>query len=946
MLKLREPVKLNLRNDLLSSRDYFTERIRGNYSYMGSELNDADLLHLTTQPPEVYLMGGGMTNMVNNANVENTQVLKVNVINNLINRILISADAKLSYQDTVYISNVLHKLGIKDDRRFMSEVHRLTKQTKQLNDVTKLYWENIEELREMINEYAGDMRLEFKSENEVINNSVLHLHEVVNRRLKTAAIYQIMRNYYENTEGDRSITNAEFKISEQGRFAKEVLLNRLRETVRFETQPLVYKHDNIYEGDETNVDNMSIEQLNERINSAVLLNLIDNIYELSYERTDHNVHNWVSTEDSYYGSSDNVLYRLEQNTAYLQYLHEEYVKNLDEVENYTAEIENVKQLLDIRQDIERNISISESRSSFDNRISENYYNESAEMLFKQEGSHADGDTVIINNEGSREERLYNDQRIREGDSSVSSTTQINAQQINIDARMQQQIQGTEKPGEISPAELTHVSNDIRNEGDTYIDGRSDIRRQGDVNLYDQSTVRENITANINNQTVNNTTGQPGRPQDQQPAELTHITNEGDTNIEERSSQSSLTINESLYQTYQQNIARNRRYMQNLKNILEANAPESTELTPAQRTMQAAAMALEHPERVIEQYTQSETRERERLETIRRESEKLLHPLQQRAHQLIREYLKAPERFYKSELISRDDLGVLLHDIYSVTAEDQKAGEKTGSGVTIMPGSREGAQAGAPLYPAASDTRAAGSGYPETGRMEIEPERQKIYEALELQNIYPVYNISEEYTPGTVTRESIAGSIRERTQALKEAASENKASTEVLEHILREENISEREFASVSVQREVREGREVMTRHQNETVSRLLESVVNRWARRQIESAEPVYSYEDEKLSFVHKSIENTVDEETIENIRQEMQRMEQTQRSINEHTQNLIREEKTVVNNVHSQTIEQNSEEILKVVNTSVRDQLDVITEKVYGRIERQLKNEQRRRGL
>ena len=89
-----------------------------------------------------------------------------------------------------------------------------------------------------------------------------------------------------------------------------------------------------------------------------------------------------------------------------------------------------------------------------------------------------------------------------------------------------------------------------------------------------------------------------------------------------------------------------------------------------------------------------------------------------------------------------------------------------------------------------------------------------------------------------------------------------------------------------------------------------------------------------------------MDEETIENIRQEMQRMEQTQRSINEHTQNLIREEKTVVNNVHSQTIEQNSEEILKVVNTSVRDQLDVITEKVYGRIERQLKNEQRRRGL
>ena len=89
-----------------------------------------------------------------------------------------------------------------------------------------------------------------------------------------------------------------------------------------------------------------------------------------------------------------------------------------------------------------------------------------------------------------------------------------------------------------------------------------------------------------------------------------------------------------------------------------------------------------------------------------------------------------------------------------------------------------------------------------------------------------------------------------------------------------------------------------------------------------------------------------MDEETIENIRSEMLRMEQTQRSISEHTQNLIRGEKTVVNNVNSQTIEQNSEEIQRVVNRSVRSQIDAITEKVYGRIERQLKNEQRRRGL
>ena len=261
MLKLRAPIKVSLRTDLLHSAENFCERIRGNFSYMGSDMNEAELLHLTTQPPEVYLMGGGMGSLISNANIENTQIQKVNIINNLINRILISADAKLSYQDIVYISNVLHKLGIKDERKFMKEVRRLTQETKQLSSTTEAYWNNTEELRNMVSEYAGDIRSEFKSETEILNSNVLHLHESVNRRLKTAAIYQIMRNYYENTDDSRFITNSEFRISEQGRFAKEVLLNRLRETVRQEVQPLIYRHDNIYEGDETEINSMSLEEI-------------------------------------------------------------------------------------------------------------------------------------------------------------------------------------------------------------------------------------------------------------------------------------------------------------------------------------------------------------------------------------------------------------------------------------------------------------------------------------------------------------------------------------------------------------------------------------------------------------------------------------------------------------------------------------------------------------
>ncbi len=1399
MLKLRAPIKTCFRKDMLASQENFCERIRGNYTQMGSELTEADLLHLTTQPPEIFVMGGAAGSMVSNSNIENTQIQKVNVINNLINRILISADAKLSYQDVVYISNVLHKLGIKDERKFMKEVRRLTSETKQLNDITQLYWDNVEELRNMVSEYAQDMRLEFKSENEVINNSILHLHETVNRRLKTAAIYQIMRNYYENNEDSRSISNSEYRISEQGRFAKEVLLNRLRETVRMETQPLVYKHENIYEGDETEINSMSVEQINERVSSAVLMNLIDNIYELSYERVDHHVRNWLSTEDSYYGASDNVLYRLEQNTAYLQYLHEEYVRNLEHNDNYRTEIESVRQMLELHRNIDNSIKMGDEGDLFDLSRIENRLYDSTYTQNSESESFISADMTFVQNEGNTEQRLYRDERYREGDIYNTDSTRISNENINITGRgSQAQGQAEAAPGyeavglthisneeyregdtdinvrtdvrnegdnilydnsvrreesninlqqlniaqgaqpqrteNVQPVELTHISNEEYREGDTNIDTRTDIRREGDNVLYDSSVMREesninlqqlniaqgaqpqgtdnvqpvelthisteerrdgdtnidartdirregdnvlyacsgrggegsinlqqpniaqvaqpqgtdnvqpvelthisteerregdtNIDArtdirregdnvlydssirreesninlqqlniaqgtqpqgteniepvelthisteerregdtdidartdirregdnvlydssvrreesNINLQQINITRGtQPQGTDNVQPVELTHIRNEeyregdtnidartdvrregdnvlydssvrreessinlqqlniaqgaqpqgteniepaelthihreerreGDTNIDARTDirregdnvlydssvrreESSINLQqlnivqgaqpqetenvepvelthisteerregdtsvvnneyisrgeerlynteirqdisntggdiirqqtsamttrfstgdnvefthisregdliskdvdisntqqltENLYQTYQQNIARNRRYMQNLKNIIESNKQPSSAETPAERTQRAAALALEHPERVIEEYRESESRESDRLEIIRRESERLLHPLQQRAHQLIREYLSAPERFYMSDRISSDNLTLLVNDIYHAAREDgrRQAQQETASEMTLA--GERGRQAVELNQAPSSDTTVDFSGYPESTSYSPDVEKQRIYENLTLHNIYPVYNITADAQREGVSVEKIAGEVRERAEAIREAAEGEERSREIVENIYRRENSSEKEFTTMMIQRDSSQSREVISRLKSETVNRLLENVVNRWAKRQIENAIPQSSYEEETLSFVHKSTENTVDEETIENLRQEMLKMEQTQRSVNERIENRYSENVTQVNNINERTVERNSEEIQNVINKSVRAQLDAITERVYTRIERQLKSEQRRRGL
>ena len=57
-------------------------------------------------------------------------------------------------------------------------------------------------------------------------------------------------------------------------------------------------------------------------------------------------------------------------------------------------------------------------------------------------------------------------------------------------------------------------------------------------------------------------------------------------------------------------------------------------------------------------------------------------------------------------------------------------------------------------------------------------------------------------------------------------------------------------------------------------------------------------------------------------------------------------ENRTVVNNITNETIENKSRQIESLVNKQLRTQLDSISDRVYNRIEKQLKNEQRRRGL
>lgn len=749
MLKLTTPIKTVLDPEFLASTDSFTERIIGNYMQIGTELTEVDLLHVMTEPPEIFVMDGGMTSLFNSTNVENTQIQKTKIINNLINRILVSADGHLSYQDNVYITNILHKLGIKDEKTFMKEVQRLTTETKEQHETVKLYWEHLDELKELVNEFKEENETTINNQISELTKPVLYLHEEVNSRLQTAAIYHIMKSFFDYSESKRSITNESFRITEQGRLSREMLLERLREEVRSEPAYLTYRHENYYEGDEITDNQVTIDEVSSRVTSAVLLNVIDNIYENVYDRIDHTVNNWLSTEATYFGAAENTLYRIEQNTGYLQYLYEQSVNTYMNQSEYKEEIDILNKLIDISN--------------------------------------------------------------------------------SIDVRLQQSLGG----------------NTYNN--DSYYENQS-----GDVieNIYKTDIEKADITFNDNSE----------------------ITEENTTEIINKDK-----FTEDVRKIYQQSIVRNQQYMRNLKNIIESDKQAPSEKNVIERIQRESRLSLTNPEEFKRGYYEAQRQAKEHIERIHEKTEQLLSPVQQYAHNLIFHYLMAPERFYNTDIISADNMGLLLRDINEV--EQASKGQNDGRVKEALK-EKEGAT-------------------PTTKRIEnteIINEDRRLFNSANI-----IFDTTE--------------------------------------HI-------EREFKDIHERYLNADAEAVVLNNEKNVFANITDRVIERWSERRERPYGPEVSYEDIKSSMVHRSKENILNEEVIENIKEQISNLEQTNKTTIETLVNQEKENRTKVVSVTNDVVEENKEAITRIVNTSVRRQLDEISDKVYNKIERQLKNERQRRGM
>lgn len=192
MLTLKAPIELVCNTSMIPAREAFYHRITGNYAVMNAGIDKEELLHMVTAPPEIYLGEGDSSTLTNYVDIRNQQETRIELVNNLLNRIVLTQEADLAYQDRVYITNVLNKLGIQDVSQFMKQVHILKDETQSTQHLISLYWNHMEELKSLVEEYQSG-RVEVKQYAEPGEEQRgLYLHEEIMNRLKTGALYQIL----------------------------------------------------------------------------------------------------------------------------------------------------------------------------------------------------------------------------------------------------------------------------------------------------------------------------------------------------------------------------------------------------------------------------------------------------------------------------------------------------------------------------------------------------------------------------------------------------------------------------------------------------------------------------------------------------------------------------------------------------------------------------------
>nr|MCR5102347.1 hypothetical protein [Butyrivibrio sp.] len=331
-------------------------RVGASYNLMTSHIDEEDLLHVVNTPPEIYIAeSDGLSSVINQKTNNNLNYEKVEIINNLMNRIVMSADVDLTYQDRVFITDALYKLGIRDDRKFMSRVYKLINENRDKEKIVNMvlngdvYETTVKELLTEITSNSSK-----RTENTFINVDENRLYNEIFERLQTGAVYQIVSNFNHTSENNE-ISADEYSMSEQSNTATNMFIEQIANELSVSGANMIYNYENNYEEEIRNGDVVYNKEEN-AVTATIFLDMIKNLYQLAHDKTGSVNNSYFDFRSTIYKAADNSILRL-KNDFYSD------VRNITDNRVYNENYSKEYNKADVTYDVTGNIDVTEDISN-------------------------------------------------------------------------------------------------------------------------------------------------------------------------------------------------------------------------------------------------------------------------------------------------------------------------------------------------------------------------------------------------------------------------------------------------------------------------------------------------------------------------------------------------------------------------------------------------------
>ena len=306
-----KPVKLHIGMGISCGAEGFSERIQGNYGLLGARFTPNDLLFLMTEPPEAAEPQAGMTVLVDQSGRQDTWNVTMDVVNNVVNRILLDGSERFTYQDQVYITTVLNRLGVTDTERFMEQVRQLRAESESTARLLALYQRELARFQERQGAEAPRLRLPApveEGEPPAAPAPDVEMSLAILRRLdalqSVQRLYDLRRSWFRPAN---YFQRSELQLSEQLRFSGSVSLEETKRQIFQNSRLSLIHHLNRYELEEA-PEGGEMPELSQAA-AAVLSGAVDNVLVQILNRPELRQDQWLRVENALWQSGADSLAR-------------------------------------------------------------------------------------------------------------------------------------------------------------------------------------------------------------------------------------------------------------------------------------------------------------------------------------------------------------------------------------------------------------------------------------------------------------------------------------------------------------------------------------------------------------------------------------------------------------------------------------------------------------